>query len=620
MEKMRMESKDITAANIEKIGALFPNCMTETIDEYGKIKKAVNFELLKQMLCNDAAEREETYEFTWVGKRAAMIEANKPVRKTLRPCKEESVNWDTTENLYIEGDNLDVLKLLQESYMERVKVIYIDPPYNTGNDFIYRDDFSQSEKEYKGQAGICDEAGRVLFKNTDSNGRFHSEWCSMIYSRLLLARNLLSKDGVIFISIDDHEQENLKKICHEIFGEANFLAQIVWERAYAPVNLKKHFSESHDYILCYAKNHEDTVCNGLPRSKEADGRYINPDHDPRGVWKPGDLSVGPVVESKVYEITTPGGRKVLPPNGYCWRLDRETLEEYIQDNRIWFGPGGNNVPSMKRFLSEVKQGVTPMTIWKYTEVGHSQDATKGLKALFDQKAYFDYPKPVDLIKRCIQLYSDTDCIVMDFFSGSATTAQAVMQLNAEDGGKRRYVLVQLPEKCSERSAAYKDGYRTICDIGRERINRVSEVMKKNADLQKIDWGYRVLKVDESNMKDVYYRASECTQDLLSMLEFNIKEDRTSEDVFFECLLEWGLLLSLPYMEEECDGCRILIYNEGDLVACFDKNISGEAIKHIAKMGPSRAVFMDERFQSSAEKINLLEMFKILSPKTRVKVI
>ena len=626
MEKMRMETVNMTEQNVDKIAALFPNCITETLDEKSSTpekkvyKKVVNFEMLRQMLTGDILEGDEAYEFTWVGKKAAIIEANTPTKKTLRPCKEESVNWDSTENLYIEGDNLEVLKLLQESYLGAVKVIYIDPPYNTGSDFIYRDNFAISSSEYEEEIGMYDEEENALFKNTDSNGRFHSDWCSMIYSRLLLARNLLTSDGVIFISIDDHEQENMKKICNEIFGETNFLAQVIWERAYSPINLKKHFSESHDYILCYAKDLENAVCNGLPRSSEANDRYSNPDNDPRGAWKSSDLSVGPIVESKVYEITTPSGRKVMPPNGYCWRLDQKTFQEYVQDNRIWFGPEGNNVPSIKRFLTEVKQGITPMTIWKYAEVGHSQDATKRLKELFGNKAYFDYPKPVDLIKRCIQLYSDPECIVLDFFSGSATTAQAVMQLNAEDGGNRKYILVQLPEKCSEKSIAYKDGYRTICDIGKDRIKRAAKLIGKGDVKAKIDSGYRVFKLDESNMNDVYYSATEYYQDILAALESNIKSDRTDEDVFFGCILEWGLPLSLNYEVKEYQGNEILSYNDGDLIACFSDKINDETIKHIASMHPLRAVFVDSKFQTSPQKINLFEIFKTLSPETRIKVI
>lgn len=626
MEKMRMESVSMTEQNVDKIAALFPNCITEALDEEKSTpekkvyKKVVNFEMLRQMLSGEVLDGDEAYEFSWVGKKAAIIDANTPTKKTLRPYKDESVNWDSTENLYIEGDNLEVLKLLQESYLGAVKVIYIDPPYNTGSDFIYRDNFAKSSSEYEEELGMYDDEENALFKNTDSNGRFHSDWCSMIYSRLLLARNLLSSDGVIFISIDDHEQENMKKICNEIFGEANFLAQVIWERAYSPINLKKHFSESHDYILCYAKNLDDAICNGLPRSSEANDRYSNPDNDSRGDWKSSDLSVGPIVESKVYEITTPSGRKVLPPNGYCWRLDKKTFQDYVQDNRIWFGPDGNNVPSIKRFLSEVKQGITPMTIWKYAEVGHSQDATKRLKELFGNKAYFDYPKPVDLIKRCIQLYSDKECTVLDFFSGSATTAQAVMQLNAEDGGHRKFVLVQLPEKCAEKSIAYKDGYRTICDIGKDRIKRAAELIKQNKSISSFDCGYRVFKLDESNMNDVYFSATEYYQDILSALETNIKSDRTDEDIFFGCVLEWGLPLSLPYKVETYHDQDILSYNDGDLVACFSEKINDETIKYIANMHPLRAVFMDSKFQSSPQKINLFEIFKTLSPETHIKVI
>lgn len=622
MEKMRMESVDMTAQNIDKIAALFPNCITETKDENGHLKKVINFELLRQMLSGEVLEGDETYEFTWVGKKAAIVEANKPIRKTLRPCVEDSVNWDTTENLYIEGDNLDVLKMLQESYLGAVKVIYIDPPYNTGSDFVYRDDFGMTRDEYDEQIGAFDEDANRLFKNTDSNGRFHSDWCSMVYSRLLLSRNLLSDDGVIFISIDDHEQQNLKKICDEVFGEGNFLAQIVWERAYSPVNLKKHFSESHDYILCYAKNLNSAVCNGLPRSSEANDRYSNPDDDPRGVWKSSDLSVGPIVQSKVYEITTPSGRKVLPPSGYCWRLDRKTFDQYVADNRIWFGADGNNVPSIKRFLSEVKQGITPMTIWKYTEVGHSQDATKRLKDIFGGKAYFDYPKPVDLVKRCIQLYSDTECIVLDFFSGSATTAQAVMQLNADDNGHRKFIMVQLDEPCSEKSIAFKDGYSDICEIGKERIRRSGESIKDAVRLTypDLDVGFRVFKTADSNMNEVYYSAGEYTQDLLTLMESNIKEDRTDLDLLFGCLLEWGLPLSLPYTSEQVEGCTIHTYNEGDLIACFDENIPDSVIKMIAKRQPLRAVFRDSSFNGSPAKINVGEIFKMLAPDTRVKVI
>lgn len=550
------------------------------------------------------------------------MEANTTTNKTLRPCIEESKDWDNTENLYIEGDNLEVLKLLQNSYFNKVKMIYIDPPYNTGNDFIYVDVFAQNIDEYEEAKGSFDEEGNRLFKNTDTNGRFHSDWCSMIYPRLVLARNLLANDGVIFISIDDNEQENLKKICDEVFGEKNFIAQIIWERAYAPVNLKKHFSENHDYIICYAKDIDKAICNGLPRASEANDRYSNPDNDPRGVWQSDNLSVGPIVQSKIYEIITPGGRKVLPPEGYCWRLTKEKFKEYIEDNRIWFGKDGNNVPRIKRFLSEVKQSVTPMTIWKYSEVGHSQDAKQNLKKLFDGKSFFDYPKSVELIKRCIQLYSNESSIILDFFSGSATTAHAVMQLNAEDGGKRKFIMVQLPEETDEKSEAFKAGYKNICEIGKERIRRAGEKIKEEAGLngQDLDIGFRVLKLDSSNMKDIYYSADEYDQGMLENMQSNTKEDRTDLDLLFGCLVDWGLELDKPYTTKVINGHKVHIYNDGDLVACFENDLDMKTIDEIAKLQALRVVFCDNSFIDSATKINVAEHFKMIAPDTDIKVI
>lgn len=550
------------------------------------------------------------------------MEANTTTNKTLRPCIEESKDWDNTENLYIEGDNLEVLKLLQNSYFNKVKMIYIDPPYNTGNDFIYIDDFAQNIDEYEEAKGSFDEEGNRLFKNTDTNGRFHSDWCSMIYPRLVLARNLLANDGVIFISIDDNEQENLKKICDEVFGEKNFIAQVIWERAYAPVNLKKHFSENHDYIICYAKDIDKAICNGLPRASEANDRYSNPDNDPRGIWKSDNLSVGPIVQSKIYEIITPGGRKVLPPEGYCWRLSKEKFKEFVKDNRIWFGKDGNNVPSIKRFLTEVKQSITPMTIWKYSEVGHSQDAKQNLKKLFDGKSFFDYPKSVELIKRCIQLYSNESSIIIDFFSGSATTAHAVMQLNAEDGGKRKFIMVQLPEKTDEKSEAFKAGYKNICEIGKERIRRAGEKIKEEAGLngQDLDIGFRVLKLDSSNMKDIYYSADEYDQGMLENMQSNTKKDRTDLDLLFGCLVDWGLELDKPYTIKKINGHKVHIYNDGDLVACFEKDLDMKTIDEIAKLQALRVVFSDNSFVDSATKINVAEHFKMIAPDSDIKVI
>ena len=614
MDKMKFETKDLTAENLKKFAELFPGVVAE-----GK----VNVDLLRSYV-GEEIFKDEAYEFTWVGKRAAIAEAGRPIRKTLRPCPEESRDWDTTENLYIEGDNLDVLKLLQESYLGKVKMIYIDPPYNTGNDFIYRDDFAKSREDYEEDAGVYDEDGDRLFRNTESNGRFHSDWCSMMYPRLVLARNLLAPDGVIFISIDDGEVAQLRKICDEVFGESNFVAGIIWERAFSPVNLKKHFSESHDYIICYAKDLNNLICNGLPRSEEADNRYSNPDNDPRGNWASADLSVGPAIENNIYEIVTPSGRRVMPPSGYSWRLNKTRFAEFLKDNRIYFGDDGNGVPRIKRFLSEVKQGITPMTIWKYQDVGHSQKASQDLKKLFNEKAVFTYPKPVELVKRLFELYTNKDSIILDFFSGSATTAHAVMQLNAEDGGKRKFIMVQLPEVCAEGTEAAKAGYKNICEIGKERIRRAGDKIKaENKDkpgIENLDIGFRVLKLDDTNMNDVYYAAGDYTQEELPMMESNIKPDRTDMDLLFGCLLDWGLSLSMPYTHEKIDGFTVHTYNGGDLIACFEERISEKAIREIASRQPLRAVFRDSSFTSSPEKINVFEIFKLLAPNTTVKVI
>lgn len=634
MEKLKLETPDLTQQNIDRIEELFPSAITETRDEEGKLKRAINFTVLKQLLSDEVVDGEECYEFTWVGKKQSIIEGNRPIRKTLRPAKEESKNWDTTENLYIEGDNLEVLKLLQNSYLNSIKMIYIDPPYNTGNDFVYRDDFKVSREEYEDEKGVYDEEDNRLFKNTETNGRFHSDWCSMMYPRLQLARNLLTEDGVIFISIDDNEVDNLRKICDEVFGESNFIANVIWERAYSPVNLKKHFSENHDFIICYSKNINSLICNGLKRTEDADARYSNPDNDPRGVWQSDNLSVGPIIQNKVYEISTPSGRKVFPPNGRCWVLTKERFEEFVKDNRIWFGEDGNNVPRIKRFLSEVKTGMTPMTIWKYSEVGHSQSAAQNLKKLFDNKDYFDYPKPVDLIKRCLELYSQEDSIILDYFSGSSTTAHAVMQLNAEDGGNRKFIMVQLPEATDEKSEAYKAGYKNICEIGKERIRRAGKKIEEELEaksnkgdlfddekeVKKVDTGFRVLKVDDTNMKDVYYSAGEYSQQMLLNLESNIKEDRNDMDLLYGVLLDWGVPLSLPHTTETIEGKKVHFVNEDNLVACFEDNVNEAVVREIAKRKPERVVFRDSSFSNSPEKINVTEIFKILSPDTTVKVI
>lgn len=488
MDKMRMESVDMTAQNIEKIGSLFPNCITETIDENGKGKKVINFELLKQMLSSDVIDGDEAYEFTWVGKKASIVEANKPIRKTLRPCKEESVAWDNTENLYIEGDNLEVLKLLQESYLNKVKMIYIDPPYNTGNDFIYNDDFKINISDFNEESGIVDEEGNRMFKNTGSNGRFHSDWCSMMYSRLMLARNLLSDNGVLFISIDDNEADNLRKICSEIFGEGNFVADLIWQKKFSRSNDATYFSTMHDHILCYCKKNILNSDNGwniglLPRGDEIPSGYNNPDNDPRGVWTSVILSAKSGSNALLYEITTPSGRKVMPPSGRYWSCSKETFDKWRKDGRIWFGANGDGIPRKKTFLSEVQAGLRPNTILFHEEAGHNQEAKQEIKALFDGIGIFDGPKPVRLIKLLMRIANlEEGDIVLDFFSGSATTAHAVMEYEMENDIKCNYILVQLSEKIPENEEAYRAGYKNICEIGKERIRRAGKKIKEEAPL------------------------------------------------------------------------------------------------------------------------------------------
>ena len=635
IDHLDKQTMDGAQLNLDALYQICPSCFTEAAGEDGKLRHVVDFEKLRALLGDSAVEdAPEVYDFTWVGKRAAQREAMAPCRKTLRPCPEESVNWDTTQNLYIEGDNLEVLKLLQNSYMGKVKMIYIDPPYNTGNDFVYHDDFAQQEVEY---GETCrNEEGQRYFRNTEtsSDGRFHSDWCSMIYSRLLIARSLMTDDGVIFISIDDNEARNMRKISDEIFGEYNFLAQVVWERAFSPINLMKHFSPSHDYVLVYAKNPELAICNGIPRSRTANDRYANPDNDPRGVWMSSDISVGPAVQENIYSITTPSGRVVEPPAGRSWSLSRNAFRERLQDNRIWFGPDGNSVPSMKRFLLELrKTGITPMTIWKYEDVGHSQDATQKLAKMFDGKKYFDYPKPVGLIKRCLALYSDKDSIILDFFSGSGTTAQAMFELNSDDGGNRKFILVQLPEKTDENSPAFKDGYHTICEIGKERIRRagkkiasereqriklacsqpsvsdLSKIKEEHPEAKDLDIGFRVFKCDDSNYKEVAFAPKDYSQESLDLFVDNIKEDRTDLDLLFDCMLRWGVTLDLPMTKTRVDDCTIHNVNEGGLVACFDGRVTEAVIDAIAEMYPAKVVFRDSSFEEAAQKMNLFELFK-----------
>ena len=655
MDKMRMESLDINAQNVERIGGVFPNCITETVDGNGKIKKAINFELLKQMLSPDVVEGDERYEFTWVGKKAAIVEANKPIRKTLRPvlndetvptgadsegktyCSSGSKNWDTTENLYIEGDNLEVLKLLQESYLGKVKMIYIDPPYNTGNDFIYADDFMHSQEEENQQMGMYDEeTGDRLFKNTDTNGRFHSDWCSMIYSRLMLARNLLTDDGVIFISIGDEELNNLKNICDEIFGAKNFIANLIWQSTPGS-NTGNDVKTVTENILLYSKSRSE--CNFLNQEIIDNEKYSNLDeyYEKRGGFVLNKLdrrmTGNHYSEALNYSIEMPDGSVLYPGNSetkqehWNWRWSSTKVKWGIDNGFVIMKKGKNGwslyFKQYEKVDNEDKLIKRTLSYQNLLNIDGANSArgTREVMDLFNGK-FFDYPKPLNLIKHIQSMILSNNDIVMDFFSGSATTAHAVMQLNAEDGGHRKFIMVQLPEKCDEKSEAYKAGYKNICEIGKERIRRAGEKIKSESPLTTgdLDVGFRVLKLDDTNMKDVYYAPDDYSQGLLAQLESNIKEDRTDLDLLFGCLLDWGLPLSMPYTSEEISGCTVHTYNDGDLIACFDENVSDSVVKEIAKRQPLRAVFRDSSFANSPAKINVEEIFKLLTPDTRVKVI
>ena len=638
MYKLQMQTPNLTTQNIDKIAALFPNCITEMPDEkkstpdHKVYKRGINFELLKQMLSPDVVDGDEAYEFTWVGKKASIVEANKPIRKTLRPCPAESKNWDDTENLYIEGDNLEVLKLLQESYLGKVKMIYIDPPYNTGNDFIYADDFMRSQDEENRQMGMYDEDENRLFKNNDSNGRFHSDWCSMMYSRLMLARNLLTDDGLILISLDDGEIGNLRKICDEIFGESNFVTQFVWKSRQNKDNRNLNgVSVDHEYILAYSKLSGVRIFKGEERSGEG---YSNPDNDPNGAWASANMA-GIATESQRpnlhYDLINPatGINYGRPKMG--WRYDRKTMAKLIAENKILWPDSPSGRPRKKTYLNELS-GNLPGFSSVVGENLFTRSGTVEIDSLFEQRI-FNFPKPSELIKCFVSQITAPSDIILDFFSGSATSAHAVMRLNAEDSGHRKFIMVQLPEPCDEKSEAYKAGYKTICDIGKERIRRAgSKIVSENNTINTpppyIDVGFRVFKLDDTNMKDVYYSAEEYSQTNLEDLESNIKEDRTDLDLLFGCLLDWGLPLSMPYRSEKIDNCTVHTYAPGDaalnvpdaLIACFDSNVPENVIKEIAKRKPRRAVFRDSSFASSPEKINVFEIFKLYAQDTDVKVI
>lgn len=685
MYKLQMQTPNLTAQNIDKIAALFPNCITEMLDEeksttdHKVYKRGINFELLKQMLSPDVVDGDEAYEFTWVGKKASIVEANKPIRKTLRPCPEESKNWDDTENLYIEGDNLEVLKLLQESYLGKVKMIYIDPPYNTGNDFIYADDFMRSQDEENRQMGMYDEDENRLFKNNDSNGRFHSDWCSMMYFRLMLARNLLTDDGVIFMSIDDNERDNLEKLGAEIFGESNYVATFPWRKRTAKSDVPFGVSQDYEWIVCFAK-----TSKFIARTTGTERKYFETEDYPHQPWRIHDLTTQRTAAERpnsAFTMVNPKTGKEYPVNPLrTWAVTKETFAQYYAEGKIVFPddyPFLNiSKPAFRYWKSDDMKkagemfGLMPVSTKLPDNIGMSLDGTKEITDIFDGKV-FSYPKTVELISFFIDIISkiDKEAIVLDFFSGSATTAHAVMQLNAKDGSHRKFVMVQLPEPCDEKSEAYKAGYKTICDIGKERIRRAGEKIKQEDDCWKCvplnrmdgskpgddttakivktidagdgkpsiemvdisknpDVGFRVFKLDDTNMKDVYYSAEEYSQTNLEDLESNIKEDRTDLDLLFGCLLDWGLPLSMPYRSEKIGNCTVHTYAPGDaalnvpdaLIACFDSNVPENVIKEIAKRKPRRAVFRDSSFASSPEKINVFEIFKLYAQDTDVKVI
>ena len=615
-ERLELQSADGVQLNLDALYQIAPSCFTEAEDpKTGKIKRMVNFDILRQLLGDDTVEdAPEAYEFNWVGKQAARADVLRPINKTLRPVKEDSVDWDNTQNLYIEGDNLEVLKLLQKSYLGKVKMIYIDPPYNTGNDFVYHDDFAQSQAEYDEASGAVDELGNRYYRNTDSNGKYHSDWCSMIYSRLMIARTLLTEDGVIFISIDDNEADNLRKICGEIFGETNFVTQIVWQKIHSIKNDARYFSENHEYALIYAKDKDKYKVGLLPRTAEMNERYKNPDNDPRGPWQSGDLVASGERSNGHFLVTSPKTGKTFDvPQGKHWVYAKDNLLRMVEDNQIWFGEDGNSFPRKKRFLSDVQDGRTPNTIWLCEEVGHNQTATREVKLLFDDNKYFDFPKPVDYIKQMVKISSQKDDYILDFFSGSATTAHAIMQLNSEDEGNRKYILVQLPEETPEDSEARKAGYNTIPEIAKERIRRAGKKIKEESPLttQKLDTGFRVFRVDDSNYENVEHTPKEWNQEQLDLFLHNIKADRDELDLLFGCMLDWGVKLSLPMTSEEVDGKMIYTVNEGDLVACFAEDVTENVVKAMADKMPLRVIFRDSCFSEDSAKINIYETFKQL---------
>ncbi|MBS9373115.1 site-specific DNA-methyltransferase [Rhodococcus sp. B50] len=616
-----MTSPDLTDANVDKLAELFPNVVTEALDAEGNPKRAIDFDLLRQELSDHIVEGpQERYQLDWPGKRAAAFAANAPIAKTLRPVREKSVDFDTTKNLFIEGDNLEALKLLQEPYLGKVKLIYIDPPYNTGRDFIYDDDFAESTADYLVRSGQVNGEGTRLVTNTDANGRFHSDWLSMMYPRLRLARNLLADDGVIFVSIDDNEVDNLREIASEIFGAQNFVAQIIWQKVFSPKNSAKWFSEDHDYILVYARNKESWLPNPLPRTAEMDARYQNPDNDPRGPWASSDLAARNRYDAGLYPIKTPSGRVIDgPPRGRYWTISESKFKEFDADGRIWWGDNGNNMPRLKRFLSEMTGGRTPQTLWTYSEVGHTQDAKKTLLKYvpFEHtENVLNSVKPVELIQRILQLATspDSEDIVLDFFGGSGTTPHAVLAQNAADDGNRRFIAVQIHEPLTIPEPTFD----SILGMSLERFRNVAAELAAGSKV--VDAGYRLMRIDTTNMTDVLRSPDETDQLTLAELEGSVKSDRSGEDLLFQVLLDWGLELTMPIAVEQIDGHEVFVVEEGALIACFDSEINPRLVRLIAEREPLRAVFRDSGFASDDARINAEQVFREVSPTTDVKAI
>ena len=639
MDKLNMHTPNKADENFKKLAEMFPNAVTETRDETtGEVIRAIDKDILMQEIsCKVVDGNEERYQFTWPDKKKSVHLANQPINKTLRPCREESVNFDNTENLYIEGDNLEVLKLLQETYLGKIKMIYIDPPYNTGNDFVYEDNFTQSISEYNENSGQFDNDGNRLFLNTESNGRFHTDWLNMIYPRLKLAKDLLSNDGVIFVSIDDNEIDSLKNVCNEIFGLNNLVAEIPWQSR-ASIQNDTDFSVNHEYICVYAKNRrrenrrlkesnytewhskDSFVCKPLPLDKS---KFDNPDNDPRGLWKADPFDAPNVRPNLTYAITNPlTGEQHLPPRGRHWRISQDKFSSALKEGRIIFGKNGTGRPQMKSFYEEKKEFGSIDNSWFSAErVGTTTNGTKEVMQLFDGKPYFDKPKPTTLLLKLINLANvQNDDIVLDFFSGSATTAHAVMQLNAEDRGNRKFIMVQLPEETDEKTEAYKAGYKNICEIGKERIRRAAKKIKKEHPECEIDGGFRVLKCDSSNMKDVYYNPRDYQTTLFDDLTDNIKEDRSSEDLLFQVMLDLGVLLSSKIEETTIAGKKFFDVADGFLIACFDDNVTEEVITEIAKKQPYYFVMRDSSMANDSVATNFEQIFATYSPETIRKVL